>query len=283
MKMFEPRGNIRGITTRPILILLAWAAVSNSAGARDPEPPPGGAAGACLLLHDWGGKSPAPTPAFIRENKSYLERLPFDGIAVYLRRPDGSDNVTTTAMTNQRLGFGVIAKVLAPLKGVQFVTLTQNFAAVFSGRPPDFFGDWTIIVQNFADLARAAREAGLKGIYFDNENYAANWANYPDGVEHPSKTLREYQEQARLRGKQTMDAMVFQFPDIIVISLHGPYLSEPKAPPPLFPQWQTSNQLMGPFFCGFVEGAGKRATCVDGGRLYNLTQIAQLTLTEGAA
>jgi len=260
----------RRITARPLLILLAWAAVSNFAVARDPLTPPGGAAGACLLLHDWGGKSPAATPSFIRDNRAFLDSLPFDGIAVYVRNPDGSDNVTTTAMTNQRLSYVAITKVLAPLKGMQFATVTQNFAAVFSGRPPDFFNDWTIIVQNFSDLARASREAGLKGIYFDNENHLANWAHYPDGVEHPSKTLREYQEQARHRGKQTMEAMVAQFPDIIVISLHGPYLSEPKAPPPLFPQWQTTNQLMGPFFCGFVEGAGKRATCVDGGKLYNL-------------
>src|SRR5579864_366236 len=132
MNTHAHRRDGRRITARPILILLAWAVVSNSAGARDPAPPPGGASGACLLLHDWGGKSPAPTPAFIRENKAFLERLPFDGIAVYLRHSDGSDNVTTTAMTNQRLGYGLIAKVLAPLKGVQFSTVTQNFAAVFS-------------------------------------------------------------------------------------------------------------------------------------------------------
>jgi hypothetical protein len=270
MKSRELKTGGRGIPARPLLILLAWAAVTNSAGARDPAAPPGRGDGACLLLHDWGGKSPAPTPSFIRENKAFLDGLPFDGIAVYLRNPDGSDNVTTTAMTNQRLGYGVIAKVLTPLKGLQLTAVTQNFAAVFSGRPPDFFNDWTTIIQNFSDLARAAREVGLKGIYFDNENHSGNWANYPDGVEHPSKTLKEYQEQARHRGRQTMEAMVTQFPDIIVISLHGPYLSEPKAPSPLFPQWQTTNRLMGPFFCGFVEGAGKRTTCVDGGRLYNL-------------
>jgi hypothetical protein len=255
---------------RWVLTLIACAVLSGSAGARASVAPGGGAAGACLLLHDWGGKSPAATPAFIRENKAFLESLPFDGVAVYLRHPDGSDNITTSAMTNQRLGYAVIAKVLAPLKGLQFSTMTQNFAAVFSGRPPDFFSDWSLMVQNFADLARASREMGLKGIYFDNENHSANWSHYPDGVDHPSKTLMEYQQQARLRGKQTMEAMVSQFPEIIVISLHGPYLSEPKAPAPLFPQLQTTNQLMGPFFCGFVEGVGKRATCVDGGKLYHL-------------
>lgn len=260
----------RARRSRGPLILILCAALSGTAGARDPLPPGGGAAGTCLLLHDWGGKSPAATPTFIRENKAFLESLPFDGVAVYLRTPDGSDNITTSAMTNQRLGYPLIAKVLAPLKGLQFTTMNQNFAAVFSGRPPDFFADWSAMIQNFADLARAARETGLKGIYFDNENHAARWSHYPDGVDFPTKTLREYQEQARIRGRQTMEAMVAQFPDIIVISLHGPYLSEPKAPAPLFPKWQSTNQLMGPFFCGFVEGQGKRATCVDGGRLYHL-------------
>ena len=252
------------------LVLIACAALSGSAGARASLPPGGGAAGACLLLHDWGGKSPAATPAYIRENKAFLETLPFDGLAVYLRNPDGMVNVTTSVMTNQRLGYDAIAKVLAPLKGIQLTTMTQNYAAVFSGRPPDFFGDWSLVIQNFADLARAARESGLKGIYFDNENHSAKWSHYPDGVDHPSLPLESYQAQARLRGKQTMEAMVAQFPEIVVISLHGPYLSEPKAPAPLFPQWQTTNQLLGPFFCGFVQGAGKRSTCVDGGKLYHL-------------
>lgn len=260
---------------RWIPVLIACASLANSAGLRASEPPGGGAAGACLLLHDWGGRSPAATPAFIRENRAFLESLPFDGVAVYMRNPDGSDNVTTTAMTNQRLGYDVISKVLAPLKGVAFTTMTQNFAAVFSAKPPDFFSDWSLMIQNFADLARAAREAGLKGITFDNENYSAHWSHYPDGVEYPTKTLREYQDQARIRGRQTMEAMVSQFPDIVVISLHGPYLSEPKAPAPLFPQWQTTNQLLGPFFCGFAEGAGKRGTCVDGGRLYHLRALKE--------
>ena len=33
---------------------------------------------------------------------------------------------------------------------------------------------------------------------------------------------------------------------------------------------QATNQLLGPLFCGFLEGAGQRATCVDGGKLYHL-------------
>jgi|SRR5882672_6512323 len=250
-----------------VAVFLGLLLSSPNRAAASGEPKP---ATAYLILHDWYGTSPCPTPTFLRANKSFLETLPFDGIAVYMRTPDGADNITLDAMTNKRLDFPTISRVLTPIRGLQIPNLTQNFAAVLSGRPPDFFNDWTTIISNFADLARAAREAGLKGIYFDNENYFAKWAHYPDGVEFPNVSLKDYQTQARLRGRQMMEAMVAQFPDIVFVTLHGPYLSEPKAPAPLFPRWHTTNQLIGPFFCGFVEGAGKKATVVDGGKLFHL-------------
>lgn len=223
-----------------------------------------------LLLHDWYEKSPVSTPAFIRENREFLDALPFNGIAIYLRSPDHSLNVTPSILSDKMMGYTEIAEVLAPLKGVAFRRLTENFAAVVGGRPPDFMDDWSAPIVNFAHLARAARQAGLKGIYFDNETYYAPWADYPKGVRHPEKSLAEYQEQARLRGREVMRAMVAAYPEITVILLHGPYVSEPRAPAPLFPQLQSSNELHGPFFAGFVEGAGDRARVVDGGELYHL-------------
>jgi len=261
----------QGASIRLVLVASGLLFIAASgAGSRAHAAPTGGTGASFLLLHDWFGDSPCPTPTFLRQNKLFLESLPFDGLAVYLRNPDGSDNPTMEVMINKEIGYPTMARVLAPLKGLQFTNLTQNFAAVFSGRPPDFFNDWATIVRNFSDLAKAAREVGLKGVYFDNETYFSKWSHYPVGVEYPALNLRAYQDQARLRGRQVMEAMVAQFPDIVVISLHGPYVSEPKAPAPLFPQWSTTNQLLGPFFCGFLEGAGKRATCVDGGRLFHL-------------
>jgi hypothetical protein len=223
-----------------------------------------------LLLHDWFGKSPASTPSYIRDHLEFLESRPFDGLAVYLRSPDHSVNVTTTVLSDTALTYEGIADVLRPIAKLPFKTLTSNFAAVLSLRPPDLFEDWAVVVRNFGFLARAVREAGLKGVYFDNENYGVKWANYPAGVAQPRKSLAEYQAQARLRGRQVMEAMVAVFPDIVVLTLHGPYISEPKAPSPLFPSWHLTNRLLGPFFAGFVEGAGDRAVCVDGGELYHL-------------
>ena len=225
---------------------------------------------AYLLLHDWFGTSPVSSPSFIRAHRERLDSLPFDGIVVYVRNADLSVNVSARVMGREELTPREVESTLAPLKGLSFRRLTRNFAAVLGGRPPDFMDDWSVPVRNFALLAKAAREAGLKGIYFDNENYHAPWGDHPAGVRHPKIPLADYQKQARIRGREVMEAMVRQFPDIVVLALHGPYLSEPRAPAPLFPQWQSRNELLGPFFAGFVEGAGDRATVVDGGELYHL-------------
>jgi len=232
-----------------------------------------------LILHDCFGDNPAPTPSYIRDHRNFLESQPFDGLAVYLRKPDLTSNVSAAVLGRQPVSAASMIDVLAPLRGLALENLTENFAAVVGGCPPDFVEDWSAPIANFSRLARAARETGLRGVLIDNESYGTPWANYPRGVLFKSKPLREYQDQARLRGRQVMEAMVSEFPGITVILLHGPYLSEPTAPAPLFPAWQSSNELLGPFFAGFVEGAGALATVVDGGELYHLRTEEQFRMS----
>ncbi len=257
----DPRSSF--LVVAALLWLSACAPSEGSSNVRRPGPP-------FLLLHDWYGKSPVATPSYIRDHRDYLDSLPFDGIVAYLRSPNHSLNVSASVFGTKEVSESEIAFVLAPLTGVSFRNLTENFAAVLGGRPPDFMDDWSVVIGNFARLAKAAREAGLRGIYFDNEAYYAPWPDYPKGVRHPEKSLGEYQDQARRRGREVMEAMTARFPGITVILLHGPYISEPRAPDSLFPQVQSSNELHGPFFAGFLEGAGPHASVVDGGELYNL-------------
>lgn len=246
-----------------VLLLLLPAAACAGSDAKKKSGP-------LLLLHDWFGTSPAASPAYVRDHLAFLESQPFDGIVLYLRTPDLAINVTAKVMSASRVTAEQIEQVLQPLAAVQFRSLLHNFAAVLSSSPPDVFDDWGDVVRNFTHLARAAKDFRLKGVYIDNENYGTRWADYPAGVAYPRRTLPEYQEQARLRGKQVLQAMSAVYPEITVVMLHGPYISEPKAPHPLFPSWEGSNRLLGPFFAGAVDGAGPAATCVDGGELYHL-------------
>src|SRR5258706_1953787 len=90
-------------------VLLMLAALSGSDATVALAVPDQAKAGPYLLLHDWHATSPGPTPAFLRQNKTFVETLPFDGVAVYGRNPDGSVNGTTDTMTNKTPGYTGLA------------------------------------------------------------------------------------------------------------------------------------------------------------------------------
>ena len=85
--------------------------------------------------------------------------------------------------SGQRLDYGdVYGSWLAPLRG-RFQRVTRNLvlATVHNADP---FDDWTWVIANWTVLARAARDAGLAGILFDNEPYAERLWHWPDEVDY---------------------------------------------------------------------------------------------------
>jgi len=233
-----------------------------------------------LILANWfANNSPSPTPIYIRDHKTFLESQPFNGMVVYLRDDVTLANATRGITTTTSWPTASIASILAPMQGLGLTTMANNFALVQVAGTPDFFDDWTVPIQNFSHLAQAVKDAGLKGIFFDNEQYippSPNWANYPDGVAHPQFTLAQYQAQARLRGNQVMAAIIAIYPTIAVFTAHGPYISEPSAPASMFfPQVQSYNELLGPFFVGMRETIGDVSENVDGGELYGLRSATE--------
>jgi hypothetical protein len=235
-------------------------------------PAPAQSRAAELIYAGWFGNT-IPTPAFIRNNKAFLETQPFHGIVAYLRNDSTGSNVTTRVMTGTPITQDAIASVLSPMAGQTWTTLKKNFGLVQGSSPPDVFDDWSVVIQNFKNCAAALKAAGFVGMCFDNEQYAKAWGDYPAGASYyNTKTLNDYRAQMRLRGKQVMEAMVSVFPEIAVITLHGPSVSEPNAPSSLqFPQWQSGNELLGPYYAGFMEGLGNSpALNIDGGELYTL-------------
>ena len=223
-----------------------------------------------LILHA-GFANTIPTPDFVVKNADIIDGLPFDGLFVNLGA------VTSAVMNEKALSYSALATALAPLKTTKLKKATQNFALVLSDRPADFFDDWTTPTQNFGNLARAANDAGLVGVAFDNEQYLRMWGRYPDDVKYAStKTLADYQLQVAARGTEIMAAMIKEFPAIVVLTFHGPYISEPKSPSPPLPSVAAFNNLLGPLFVGFVEAAkGTSARVVDGGELYGLRTKAE--------
>ena len=263
----------RRVATVALIALALFAPMGAASRAASPAPVAGPAK---LVYAGWFGIT-IPTPSFVAANLAFLESQPFDGLVVYLRDPGLTSNVTQRTMTNNPVTYENALWVMSPMAALGFTNLTENLALIQGSSPPDFFDDWSVPIQNFANVAKAAKDSGLKGICFDNEQYAAPWGDYGGHSKYAAtKSLAEYQAQARLRGKQVMEAMVAQFPDIAVVTLHGPSVSETDAPPALgFPQWQSGNELLGPYFAGFMEGAGDSACNMDGGELYSLRTEAE--------
>ncbi|MFN8664782.1 MAG: hypothetical protein U0075_23080 [Thermomicrobiales bacterium] len=220
---------------------------------------------AALVFHQQPFRD-TTSPRDVARNIDYIESLPFDGITVVL-------SASAQLMQGQPIPYSdMYDNGLAPLTGV-FKRMRHNFVLAYMDSPGDLFTDsaWATTVQNFRYLARAARAAGLKGIFFDNEAYNRQWTDYPEDYVNPQHTLQEYQQQAHLRGRQIMEAMVSEYPDITVLFFHGPYLSEPKTP--LYVRMNQAgasfeHELHGPFFVGFLDGLGDRAKLIDGGEVY---------------
>ena len=244
------------------LAIAVFALILGPAAAAQAPPPKS------LILAGWHGPV-TPIPQFIQDHFQFLESRPFNGMVVYVSNPAFTINVTGGVMHDQPMSYENVSAVLDPIRNLPFSQLKDNFAYVFGNTPPDFFDDWTVPVQNFRNLARALKDAGLRGIFFDNEPYVTGWGWYPDGVAYPEIPLEEYEVQAALRGREVMQAMVEEFPDIVVVTLHGPYISDLYSVqqmgfPDVFPYYA----LLGPFFTGFLQSAGSPGRSVDGGELY---------------
>ncbi|MDQ3623260.1 MAG: Ig-like domain-containing protein, partial [Verrucomicrobiota bacterium] len=203
------------------------------------------------------GSSVGNYPGYVAANRAYIDTLPFDGVAIHT--PTGR-----TLMGGPLIGYNTIYNDWAPLSGVTWQRMKHNFAIVNVDRPADFFDDWTATIENYRTLARVLREIGIQGILFDNEDYQRSLWFYPRDVSYPGRSVQEYHDQARLRGRQVMEAVVSAYPDIDMMVLISPSFSFGRTPRQV-DYWAGDNRLGGAFTVGLFEGRGSQATVIDGG------------------
>src|SRR5687767_13831308 len=91
--------------------VLGLVAVLTSAPVEGAAAAPAQARSAELIYAGWFGNT-IPTPAYIRNNKAFLETQPFHGIVAYLRDDSTGTNATTRVMTGTPISQATIASVL---------------------------------------------------------------------------------------------------------------------------------------------------------------------------
>jgi hypothetical protein len=230
------------------------------------EPAPSTGGRPYVIYLDGSGGVPART-ASVLENLSHIESLPFDGIVLDI---PATWNVMKRGV---KLDYdSEYQTFVQPLQG-KLDKFSFNMLRAVVDDPGDLFDDaaWNQAIENWRILARLAKDVGAKGIFFDNEEYFDKWMNYPEDYASPTRSKEDYIAQARLRGRQVMEAVMQEFPDVNLGTLHGPYLSEP-ATPSFVKRQQVADasyyELSGPFTIGMMEAQSGSARITDGGEVY---------------
>lgn len=237
----------------------------------------------------------SPDTAYARRYTEWLERRPFDGVALAInpldsglpefrgfKRPRengslcfghqwGMASLRNTSPWNKDVNYTpeMIAPAVADLRATRFATFKQNFILTLtrSMAAVDWFNDaeWAQRCHNFAMLARLARQGGCKGIMFDEEEaYDPNFDF--DALRKrnafPGKRWEEVRDKARQRGREFAAAIGKEFPDIVFWPLHG-YSTNASLIEQGLPEY--SRRLSPAFFDGMLEGSAENFVFVDGG------------------
>lgn len=217
------------------------------------------------------------TPEILQKNLQEIEKRPFDGVAIHVTGKNEKGTLTLTWL------HGTTAKkhewfqdTITLLKNLKFQRLTDNFIIV--GANPgniDWFDDpgWEIIIANWKLAAAIAKEVGFKGIMFDPEAYCPpyNQFKYICQSGREQHNFQQYQSKARERGRQVMEAIITEYPDITLFSLFMytyNFLLQPGTE-----AWSFDHSLQPAFFDGMLDAASPSVTFVDGNeRVYAASQ-----------
>ena len=199
---------------------------------------------------------------YVVTNHAYIDTLPFDGIVVII------DDTQALLGASYSGTYATLYAQMSPMIGL-FNNVTHNYVSAISGNilMQDPFDDWTASTATWVNLATAARDTGLEGIFYDPEEYNVNIWDYSQGSPKyvATKTLSQYQEQWRLRGTQVAQAILAQWPTFKLLMIMGPNRSV-NAAPYSGAYSGSPNFLSGYFFAGLFAGAPNNI--IDGGEHY---------------
>lgn len=235
------------------------------------------ATGKKLLEYTWG----PPRPEFVMDNLAEMEKKPFDG--VIMRPFFGSAHVfNIEAFAKHR---NLIASQFEKYRPIRSDKLTDNFIAMYSVSNMDWFNDedWKLVTEHVRLIAKAAREIGCVGVVFDPEPYGFSPWHHKRQIHAETKDFEEYSVKVRQRGREFIQAINAEFPDVKFLVLKSPYAQSYKIshhPDEKIRNEQLQNTtqyyypLYLPFFVGILEGA------TDETKIINSTQESYANSTE---
>jgi predicted GH43/DUF377 family glycosyl hydrolase len=216
--------------------VLVSVALANPSTAQEPKPVPG---------REWANPAELRSKKLIdagiytldskldshwlAEHPEFTTAHPFDGIALRLvlaadwckkeGLPEGT-RFDDVVWKTRLVPYEALAGAVADLKRTKWGRLTDNFlwwnlrggTKKLPSADLEKDDDWKAIEHNAALAARVCKEAGLKGLFFDTEQYGAfpgTKSHYPFG--------KAKAEVLRKRGLAWMKAVQKECPDVVVV------------------------------------------------------------------
>jgi hypothetical protein len=223
-----------------------------------------------LIASGWD----TPTPARFRAEVAEFEKWgAFAGttIAPSRRLPDGRQHDCRNAFSREPWDRSQFAEALADLQAARPVTATNNFLMVWANPGDvDWFDDagWREIVNHWRLLAWLAKQGGLRGLCFDAEPYTKPYSQflYTAQAQLDRHSFDEYRAKTRQRGREIMQAVVAEFPDVTFFTymLLSPLLPLPASGNPAFELEGHTYGLQPAFFDGLLDVAPSTVTFVEG-------------------
>jgi len=214
-----------------------------------------------------------PDTERLLKNLDEMEKRPFDGVVVGVvgRIDEKKRCVLREAFAATPWEREWFQPAVANLRACKFRRFTDNFI-VLGANPGnvDWFDDagWRAIVEHWRIAAWVAKQGGVKGILFDPEPYTAPHSQFqysaqPERDKHP---FDDYYAKARERGRQVMQAVAAEYPDITLFCYFMNIVSA-TATGHSDPRRILATQgygLYASFIDGWLDAAPPTVTLVDG-------------------
>jgi hypothetical protein len=168
---------------------------------------PGKSANSNKKLIEFGWDKPLPAAV----TTAKLESSPFDG--VIFKSSAGDWTFLPEALPGKAFDVDIAA-----FKAIKSKKLENSFYEIQSNANQDWdwFNDamWKTTEANLAQIARVAKQSGLRGVMFDAETYAFNIWQYRVQAKAKTVSFAQYESKLRERGAQTMRVLEREYPGL---------------------------------------------------------------------
>lgn len=209
-----------------------------------------------------------PSTSFLRTHLEEMELTPFDGCVFHADHQLATGEriqFTWNVWGKKAFTAAELEPAFADLKALAPRRFTHNFLR-FNVTPGDI--DW---FDDFAAVAANARLAGMlahaghaAGILFDVEPYNAPVFDFHKQRLAGTKSWEQYQTQARLRGREVMQAFQAGYPGLTVFLTFGYSVAWAQMRGGSKPLVDCQYGLLPSFLDGLFDAAEKGTRVVDG-------------------